>query len=116
MNTSEFKAWFDGFSEAIGRNACPTIDQWKRIQAEVAKLTAETKYIPTTTREPVFPTMPKPWYPDTGTPTWKPGEVICKAGDLQNDGYLSGPAYAYSYAVDTLAKNGTARPEDGLKG
>ena len=92
-----------------------TIEQWKRIQAEVAKLTAETKYIPTTTREPFVPALPKPWYPDTGTPTWKPGEVICKTGELQNRG-LDGPAYAYSYTVDVLSKNGTARPEDGLKG
>lgn len=117
MNTSEFKAWFDGFAEAIGKNTVPTAEQWKRIKDEVAKLTAETKYIPTSIREPLAPAMPKPWYPDTNPQwpdwKWKQGEIICRSGESK-----VGTAYSVSYSdtIDSLTKNGTHKPEDAIKG
>lgn len=36
MTPSEFKAWFDGFSEGI--ESLPTETQWKRIKARVAEI------------------------------------------------------------------------------
>lgn len=36
MTPSEFKAWFDGFTEAMG--GTPTKAQWARIQARVAEI------------------------------------------------------------------------------
>ncbi|RJO66990.1 MAG: hypothetical protein C4523_10890 [Myxococcales bacterium] len=36
MTPQEFKAWFDGFTEAL--EGTPTDDQWKRIKARVAEI------------------------------------------------------------------------------
>lgn len=36
MTASEFKAWFDGFTEAL--TGCPTNAQWTRIKARVAEI------------------------------------------------------------------------------
>ena len=107
MNTSEFKAWFEGFSEAIGTNTLPTADQWKRIKTEVSKLTVETKYIPTTNRDSLFPT--KPWDPHT-----KYGDLTCKSRGATFETPVV--SYTYGSVVDSLAKNGTSNPEDALKG
>lgn len=39
MTPREFKAWFDGFTEAM--SGTPTKDQWKRIKAKVAEIDGE---------------------------------------------------------------------------
>lgn len=36
MTPTEFKAWFDGFTEAFG--GCPTKAQWARIKTRVAEI------------------------------------------------------------------------------
>ena len=36
MTLNEFRAWFDGFSEAIGD--APTPEQWAKIKAKVSSL------------------------------------------------------------------------------
>lgn len=38
MTLSEFKAWFDGFSEGVGE--APTPEQWAKIKAKIATLSA----------------------------------------------------------------------------
>lgn len=38
MTPAEFKAWFEGFGEAIGDK--PTAEQWARIKEQVKKLSA----------------------------------------------------------------------------
>ena len=63
MRLSEFKAWFEGFSENIGDQ--PTKKQWKRIQLRVEEidgtpLTREIireRYV-----EPYRPWWPVTWY------------------------------------------------------
>lgn len=91
MNTSEFKSWFEGYSEAIGKEEPPTPAQWKRIQEEVSKLTAETKLIPTTTRGPVPSILPRTPWPDS--PTWTPGtsdypykfgDIVCQSNSVKS--------------------------------
>lgn len=39
MTLSEFKAWLDGYSEAIGE--APNAEQWKRIQEKLATVGAD---------------------------------------------------------------------------
>jgi hypothetical protein len=39
MNLSEFKAWFEGFTDGIDSN--PTEKQWEKIKAKVAEIKAE---------------------------------------------------------------------------
>lgn len=47
MTPNEFKAWFDGFTEAF--TGCPTKAQWTRIKARVAEIdgkpTTQTIYL-----------------------------------------------------------------------
>lgn len=103
MNTTEFKSWFNGFAEAIGKNDLPTPLQWKRIQDEVNKLTPEVKTVTVSPREPFTPSYPKPYFPTETTPRWpewKQPEIICKAGDSTFK--LDGPAVAYSYEASSL--------------
>jgi len=38
MSPAEFKAWFEGYCEAIGGK--PTDAQWERIKEQVARLTS----------------------------------------------------------------------------
>ncbi len=40
MTPSEFKAWFDGFTEAL--DGIPSEAQWKRIKARVAEIDGRT--------------------------------------------------------------------------
>lgn len=40
MTPKEFKAWFDGFTEAMG--GIPNKDQWKRIKERVAEIDGRT--------------------------------------------------------------------------
>lgn len=37
MSVSEFKAWLEGFEEAMGGNP-PSADQWKAIKAKLARV------------------------------------------------------------------------------
>lgn len=46
MTPSEFKAWFDGFTEAF--TGCPTKAQWARIKDRVAEIDGK----PITERQP----------------------------------------------------------------
>lgn len=39
MTPREFKAWFEGFTEAL--SGVPTKEQWKRIKARVAEIDGE---------------------------------------------------------------------------
>lgn len=79
MSPSEFKAWLEGFSEAIdGR---PTAAQWARIQEQVKKLSApvSVQHVPNDLYRRQFgpivslPAVPPlPFYPTTGMPYVRP--------------------------------------------
>lgn len=58
MTPSEFKAWFDGFSEAM--ESAPTEAQWKRIKDRVAEIDGR----PVTQQvfvDRYYPTWPRPY-------------------------------------------------------
>ncbi len=77
MTPNEFKAWFDGFTEAL--TGTPTKEQWKRIKARVAEIDGKTvtypvyvdRYLPSyqtwlcrsyilgSTSAPTYTTMPQ---------------------------------------------------------
>jgi hypothetical protein len=86
MTPSEFKAWFDGFTENM--DYVPTEEQWKRIKARVAEIDGK----PVTEKVFVDRYLPYvyPWYvhlPSTvvtpvqpyviSTPTWVSGTYTC---------------------------------------
>ncbi|WP_312405273.1 hypothetical protein [Rhizobium sp.] len=48
MTVSEFKAWLEGFEEAMGGNP-PSAEQWKSIKAKLAKVNDRP---PVAVREP----------------------------------------------------------------
>lgn len=56
MNLSEFKAWFDGFTENL--DGPPTTKQWKRVQDKVA----EIKEMPATTYHTFIRDHYYPWW------------------------------------------------------
>ncbi len=58
MTLAEFKAWLDGFKEAIGE--APTPEQWQRVTEKVA-----TVYEPS----PVLPAYPTQTYPSFPLPS-----------------------------------------------
>jgi hypothetical protein len=68
MTPSEFKAWFDGFTEAF--NGCPTKAQWSRIKERVAEINGK----PITERVYVDRYWP-PYYQKY--PYWGVGHAIC---------------------------------------
>lgn len=73
MTLSEFKAWLDGFGEAIGD--APTPEQWAKIREKLA--TVAEPYVvqmPALPMEPCIPTSPI--YPVRPF-TIGPGEVFC---------------------------------------
>lgn len=59
LTASEFKAWFDGFSQGI--NGVPTKEQWELIKKKVEEISFNYNYFnaPLYTREP-NPPMPYP--------------------------------------------------------
>lgn len=116
MNTTEFKSWFDGFSEAIGRDEIPTPSQWKRIQEEVSKMTPEVKHVPNVNtgpgpgyRNPPFDKWDRSLPPQISPyPTYPPNTLLCGTAQINN-------SMKYGEVVDLLAKNGTSFSEEVLK-
>lgn len=72
MTPKEFKAWFDGFTEAM--DGTPTVKQWARIKERVAEIdgreTTIEFYRNRYARE-------RPWYPYYAT--WGSGGAFCQA-------------------------------------
>lgn len=72
MTPNEFKAWFDGFTEAFA--GCPTKIQWTRIKARVAEIDGKPvtervyldRYLPS---YPVHPSYPYWRYTSNGIGT-----------------------------------------------
>lgn len=55
MTLSEFKAWLDGFGEAIGE--APEPEQWARVREKLAQV-QEPYALPALPTEPCVPTSP----------------------------------------------------------
>lgn len=62
MTPSEFKAWFDGFTEAF--TGCPTKAQWTRIKARVAEIDGKpvTERVYVDRYVPQYPYYPRPYW------------------------------------------------------
>ena len=64
MNLSEFKAWFEGFTESL--TTTPNAAQWKRIQEKIGKI----EDAPPTTRAVFVDHWYPPWRRWYGEPVW----------------------------------------------
>lgn len=58
MNITEFKAWFEGFSENIDET--PTPEQFEKIKAKIAELTPEHPRYPLQRDKPEIRWAPHP--------------------------------------------------------
>lgn len=67
MTLSEFKAWFEGFTESM--DGPPGIKQWERIQARVKEITGTPVTYPAYFHQ-YLRTVPTPYY---AYPTWVGG-------------------------------------------
>ena len=65
MTISEFRAWLEGFSEAIGE--APTAEQWEKIKEKIGTIAAP----------PVPLLAPLMQYPPHMSPPWHWGEITC---------------------------------------
>ena len=80
MTLNEFRAWFDGFSEAIGD--APTPEQWAKIKAKLAQARDPVVVPSVWPRVPTqYPSTSPTQYPST-SPTWpstapRYGDVTC---------------------------------------
>ena len=75
MNLSEFKAWFEGFTE--GLEGPPDTKQWARIQEKIGKI----KDAPPTERTVFVDHWARPWRRWYEVPHWT--ELSWRAGDQQ---------------------------------
>jgi len=95
MTPQEFKAWFDGFTEAL--DGTPNKAQWTRIKARVAEIDGKPvtervyvdRYWPTYISPQVVPYPPyRPWYGTTNAVGLGAiqGAMPMSAGSLHNSG------------------------------
>ncbi len=88
MTVSEFKAWLDGFKEAIGE--APTPDQWQRVLEKMATVSENV------------PLLPMPHYP---SPLISP--VWCGPNQSQTVAPRDWQTYNAACAVTQAMVNGT---------
>lgn len=105
MTLSEFKAWFEGFTD--GMDGPPPEKQWKKIKARVAEITGEPITAPIFI-DRYWPRLSRPWW------DWQPywgysatsGGLSASgtfAGDLHNTGFNSTTAMFALGKADVLA-------------
>ncbi len=105
MTPSEFKAWFDGFTEAFG-NKVPTKAQWERVKARVAEIDG----MPVTER--IYVDRYWPYYGTLGTAststpvrTWTTSGISLLAGSNNMVATpCSGTAFNSSQAMADLGR------------
>jgi len=95
MTPSEFKSWFDGFTEAL--TGTPTKAQWARIKERVAEIDGK----PTTERIYVDRYWPT-YIPYRTVPTWPYWTTTCGAVTAGN---VTLSAVGQNYAVSNNAVN-----------
>lgn len=81
MTFSEFKAWLDGFNEAI--DGAPTEEQWQRIMEKMEQVVPDTRMIPEPVPQPVPRPQPVPapyWGPHTNPGDLGP-KIWCRGTD-----------------------------------
>lgn len=66
MNLSEFKAWFEGFTENL--EGQPNAKQWARIKKRVGEITADSTPYPVFVERYYRPYQPYWWQGTTGVP------------------------------------------------
>ena len=82
MTPSEFKAWFDGFTEALA--GVPSEAQWARIKARVAEIDGRpvTEHVYIHRYAPYWNMLPGPVYTLCGNNT--SGTITLTAGSTSN--------------------------------
>lgn len=67
MRLTEFKAWFEGFTENI--SGVPSKKQWERIRERVGEIEPDVVDIPYVPYVPYVPMPNRPWWPEWYTYT-----------------------------------------------
>jgi hypothetical protein len=81
MTPLEFKAWFEGFTEAMDSE--PTPEQWKKVKQRVSEIDGHTVTYPVFV-EKYWPRLGEPTYPWRWTgerPELPPYTITCSNGD-----------------------------------
>lgn len=110
MNMSEFKAWFEGFSEVI--TVAPNPQQWARIKQRLAQVDGVPTTYPVYLREYGYPVGREWWVYPSLSPT-----VTCgSTGSFVTSGYVqNAEAMADNYNPPGFATSATLTvPFDAL--
>lgn len=119
MTPNEFKAWFDGFTEAFA-GRIPTKAQWGRIKDRLAEIdgkpTTHTVYVDRYVRQ--YPYYPRPYLGD-GTCGWIVGVASTSnipqnaqgmaANNISNQIGSGGPAFNSLQAMTDLGRAEAAK-------
>jgi len=97
MNTQEFKAWFEGFTENV--KGSPTEKQWKRIQERVGEITPE----PTTYRY-FYDHYYNPYRTYWGSPGYYSNYASQVIGSTPQNSVSNSPVYMDLSAFSSLGK------------
>jgi hypothetical protein len=107
MNTAEFKAWFEGFTEAMDR--APNAKQWKRIKERVDEIdgtaTTERVFIDRYWRrywEPYYAATP--YFCTNLRETFSPGTTMNITGSNVAYETSSAPSLSSSAAFQAIGK------------
>ena len=103
MNLSEFKAWFEGFTE--GMTGLPTKAKWARIQERVAEITPEPTPYPVFIDRYVRPYWP--WWQWGGNYT---ATISDKSGPVTSNTIVT-TSDNIQFSNNTLAFNEAGRAE-----
>lgn len=94
MTISEFRAWLEGFSEAI--DGAPTAEQWEKIKEKIGTIAAPAS-APTYVPYPIA----YPYQPNIGQEPWRWGEITgVHPQAFQNQ--LSWNRAPYGYGVSSM--------------
>ncbi len=108
MTPNEFKAWFDGFTEAF--TGCPTKVQWTRIKARVAEIDGKPvtervyvdRYYPTYIK--TFPGVYPNWYTTYCGAATGIGSLASGQSQISNNTAAIPATFNSSYAMLELGR------------
>jgi len=107
MTPTEFKAWFDGFTEAFYKEV-PTSKQWKRIVERVGEIDGKsvTERVYVDRYVPQYPTYGRPYYwpyftcGAINTPTLAQNSAVMNSNSMQQ--------YSQTASCNQISNQGTA--------
>lgn len=116
MTLAEFKAWFEGYTEAV--EGAPTDAQWARIKARVAEIDGTTITFPVYIDRYVQPLYQRPYYVPSHPYTAPWWTTYCQSGAVTgaNTGFAATGLASASRTFDSLSAMRNLGRDEHLSG